>query len=701
MTAKRILVVDDDATVLVLMSAALRKVGYEVQTAPDGAAALARFRAAPVDMVMLDEEMPGLAGHEVCRTLRAEFGEALPIVMVTGMDDVRSVDRAYDAGATDFIAKPLNWALVGHRVKYLMRRSLERLNLQRAEARNAAILEAIPDLLFVVDADGLCLDCQSRRGNRLANAARTLVGRNISASLPRQAAEVCRSALRAARQDGVSTGLQFELQLDHAHLWFELSVAPRLALAGEKECFIMLCRDITERKADERKIRRLAYYDTLTELPNRQFFLEQVEREIARSRRPGARLAVVFLDLDGLKKINDTQGHHAGDLILQWTADRLRQGLRPSDLISRPRASDEDLEVARMGGDEFTVLLRGGARADEVLGVAHRLREQLRRPFVLDGQEIVITASLGISFFPDDGDDAPTLLKNAETAMYHAKETGRDNCQFYSASLTRQAIDRITMERNLRLALKNGEFRLVYQPQIDVASGRVVSVEALIRWVHPERGLIVPGEFIPIAEETGLIVPIGEWVLRTACVDAIGWQRPGRALRVAVNLSPRQFRDPDLLRRILGVLAQTGLPADCLELEVTEGAVMEESAVTSQMLDALRVAGVQVALDDFGTGYSSMSYLKRLPLNTLKIDRSFVMGLPDDGEDRAICHAMLSMAKSLGYRVTAEGVERADQAQVLAQMHCDTLQGYFFGKGVPPEEIAALLDRHWVLTPQS
>jgi predicted signal transduction protein with EAL and GGDEF domain len=369
--------------------------------------------------------------------------------------------------------------------------------------------------------------------------------------------------------------------------------------------------------------------------------------------------------------------------------------VRPLDLVARADHPDVEPELARLGGDEFTLLIPQLRHPEHALGLAHRIHEQMRRPFVLEGREVVVTTSIGIALFPDDGEDAATLLKHADTAMYHAKDQGRDNCQFYSASLTREAMRRLNLESNLRLALEREEFFLVYQPQLDLATGRIHSVEALIRWRHPEQGLIPPMEFIPAAEENGLIVPIGEWVLRTACQDACRWRAAGMPLRVAVNLSAMQFRQPGLVRRIQEILTQSDLPAEGLELEVTEGALMEDSATTLATLQAMRRVGVQLSLDDFGTGYSSLSYLKRLPLNNLKVDQSSVRGLPADRESLAIVRAIVSLAKNLGFTVTAEGIETLEQASILHGLACETLQGYYISKPVPAEAIPALLARQW------
>ena len=451
------------------------------------------------------------------------------------------------------------------------------------------------------------------------------------------------------------------------------------------------------RQEAEDKTFRLAYFDSLTGLPNRQSFLERLNREVAVSGREETRFSILFMDLDGFKGINDTMGHNSGDLILQWAADRLQNGIRPYDVVSRANADEPEVKLARLGGDEFTALIPNIVHPEDALIVAHRIRELMRRPFMLEGREVVLTASIGIAVYPDDGVDASSLLKHADTAMYHAKEMGRDNCQFYSSSLTKRAQHRLTLETNLRHALACNEFSLLYQPQFDMKSGRILSLEALIRWHHPEQGIVSPMDFIPIAEENGLIIPIGEWVLRTACADAARWQHEGHGLRVAVNLSPMQFKDPGLINTILEILNQTGLAPELLELEITEGAVMEDSGTTLATLEAFSTHGVQIALDDFGTGYSSMSYLKRMPLNNLKVDQSFVKGLPHDRDNHAIVGAILSMAKHLGFSVTAEGVETLEQAQALRDMDCDTLQGYYFSRPVPAEDIPALLTREWLM----
>jgi predicted signal transduction protein with EAL and GGDEF domain/CheY-like chemotaxis protein len=700
----RILVVDDDTNARLIMRAALRKAGFEVRLAADGGEALALFRAEPCDLVMLDVDMPGMGGYEVCAALRAEFGPLLPIVMVTGMDDVESVETAYQHGATDFVAKPVNWALIGHRVRYLFRGHQTMLDLHAAEARNAAVLDAIPDLLFEVDLDGRCIDCWVPRSDLVATSASDFVGRTLDEVLPPLAARVCLSVLHLAQVKGFSSGAQIELPGPDASKWFELSVSRKAAAQGDRPHFIMLWRDITERKVSESRITRLAYFDSLTGLPNRQSFLERVDGEVRRAVQKRSRLAVLFMDLDGFKNINDTMGHAVGDLILQLAAERLRDGLRPIDMLSRPMALDEEphreVDLARLGGDEFTALILDINFPEDALSVAQRIGQMMRRAFVLDGREVTLTASIGIAIFPEDGADGATLLKHADTAMYLAKRSGRDNAQLYSAALTQEILQRMELDANLRVALERDEFHLLYQPQIHVASGRILSVEALIRWTHPVRGVVSPLDFISRAEENGLIEHIGEWVLRTACADAARWSREGHPIRVAVNLSPLQFRANDLPKLVASVLAETGLASRLLELEVTEGALMENSSATRATLQAMHDLGVRIALDDFGTGYSSLAYLTRMPIDHIKVDKCFVAGLLEGGESEAIVRAVLAMARSLGMHVTAEGVESLEQALSLKAMACDYLQGFHFSRPVRAVHIPELLSQHWPLDTQ-
>lgn len=446
MTERRrtILVVDDDADARLIMRAALRKAGYEVRVAEGGHDALREFRSQACDLVMLDVDMPDLSGHEVCAILRAEAGPLLPIVMVTGMDDVASVETAYQHGATDFIAKPVHWALLGHRLRYIFRSHQAMLDLRAAEARNAAVLNAIPDLLLEVDIDGRYLDYRAPRADLTSESAATPVGKTLADLLPPAQAAVCMEALQTALQNGLCNGAQIELPARAGKAWFELSIARKTVAAGEKPRFIVLSRDITQRKVAEAQVARLAYFDSLTGLPNRQSFLDRVSREVQRAAQESQKLAVMFMDLDGFKTVNDTLGHASGDLILQCAAARLRDGLRPADLLSRPTGfgefegdkggADAELDLARLGGDEFTALLLDIEHPQDAIVVAERIVRLMREPFMVEGRGVYLSTSIGIALFPDDGADAITLLKRADAAMYQAKRLGRDNAQIYSVS---------------------------------------------------------------------------------------------------------------------------------------------------------------------------------------------------------------------------------------------------------------------------
>ena len=690
MSTSRILVADDDQTTCLLIQAALVKAGLVVELAYDGAQALAAFDEGLFDMVMLDVDMPGMNGFAVCAELRRRHGDELPIVMVTGMDDIASIEAAFDAGATDFIAKPLPWPLLAHRVRYVLRATRSAAALRTANARNAALLAALPDTLMRIDGNNDIVELHAAPADSRP-CCTPVVGKALAAVFPPSANAVLERALAETRKSRQSRTVEFALASKTgrpSHREARMSAID----ASEVLC---LLRDITERKEYESRIHRLAYFDSLTGLANRRGFLERLEREIRRAHQNDWRLAVLFLDLDRFKSINDTLGHAAGDRLLQQAAERLRAITRPGDIVSHDADGLGSAEFARLGGDEFTVLLPMINRPEDALPIAERIRASLSTPFAIGGQPLSLTTSIGIAIFPDDGDDAATLIKHADTAMYDAKARGRNSCRYYNPTLTAEAVHRVALEAGLRRALAREEFVLLYQPQIEARSGRIATVEALVRWQPPGGGLVSPLDFIPLAEECGLIDAIGAWVLQRACRDAARWRAHGLDLRVAVNLSPMQFRAHDLIGTVRAALAASAMPASHLELEITENALMADDAATHGTLGALRELGIGIALDDFGTGYSSLSYLKRLPLCRLKIDRSFIHGLPDDADNLAIVHAILALARHLGFSITAEGVETAAQAALLGELEADSLQGYLFSRPVPAVEIEALAHRQW------
>lgn len=462
--------------------------------------------------------------------------------------------------------------------------------------------------------------------------------------------------------------------------WLSMNGQPVFDDAGKFTGYRGVGKDVTAAKLAEARIQYLAYHDGLTTLPNRSSFSLILGQGIARARRESRQLAVLFIDLDRFKNINDTLGHDAGDAMLREVGKRLRHCVRQSDT------------VARLGGDEFVILLDEISAPGHVAKVARKILADIGSPLDINGQEFRVSASIGVSIFPLDGSDEQTLMKNADIAMYHAKQEGRNNCQFHSETMDTHSLERLALESSLRRALERNEFELHYQAKISLDTSRMTGMEALLRWRHPDLGMLPPAQFIPIAEETGLIVPIGYWVIRTACLQNRAWQDRGLPpMRVAVNLSARQFTDESLTRSIAAILKETGMDPVWLELEITESLIMHNVGRTMQVLTTLGNLGIRIAIDDFGTGHSSLAYLKRFPIDTLKIDRSFISDLPGDAEDKAITTAIIAMGKSLDLTVVAEGVETQDQLDCLRALGCDEFQGYYSNRPLPAAQFVALL----------
>jgi diguanylate cyclase (GGDEF)-like protein len=452
---------------------------------------------------------------------------------------------------------------------------------------------------------------------------------------------------------------------------------PALLLMG----VALSLRILQQRKRTESRLIHITLHDDLTSLPNRSMFNRRLDQALSRHRRAGTGMAIMCMDLDRFKVINDSLGHEIGDELLRRAADRLQNQCREGDM------------VARMGGDEFAVLMENHANLAHISACAQRFIDEMSAPYTLKGKDCRVTVSIGVSIFPTDGSDSQALLKAADVAMYRAKERGRNNYLYYSPKMNVHTLERLELESDLRRALEQGEFRLDYQPKVELATGLITGVEALLRWKHPVRGLVSPKEFISLAEETGLIVPIGEWALATACARTKAWQDQGfENISVAVNLSARQFADPMLLPKLTRIISESGLRPSSVELEITESMVMSHRENAVAVLESLKSIGVQIALDDFGTGYSSLAYLKRFPIDSIKIDRSFIQDIPADSDDKKITRAIIAMAHSMRLKVVAEGVETAAQLSFLRTQCCDAVQGYFLHRPMPDQAVAELLD---------
>ena len=491
----------------------------------------------------------------------------------------------------------------------------------------------------------------------------------------------CLKSYREAFNEHQAFEIEYRLRRhDGEYRWIIDNGVPFEDLNGDFAGYIGVCYDVTERKSYESQLQHQANYDALTELPNRNLSRDRLDQAISYARRHGRDLALMFIDLDHFKNINDSLGHNIGDMLLRQVSARLTGCVREGDT------------VARQGGDEFVVILADVATEEDVTAVTRKILRAMADSYAIDGHELYVTCSIGIAMFPKDGEDSQTLLKNADTALYRAKDLGRNNSQFYAAEMNLKALERLQMENGLRHALERNEFVVHYQPRVDLRSGEIVGTEALVRWQHPELGLTPPARFIPVAEESGLILPLGEWVLRAACAQNKAWQHAGlKPLSISVNLSAYQFRQPGLVELVTRVLKETDLDPAFLELELTESAIMQNVEEIIDTLTRLKAMGVKFSVDDFGTGFSSLSYLKRFPIDTLKIDQSFVRDITTDPDDAAIAKTIISMAHDLQLRVIAEGVETEEQKSFLRLRHCDEMQGFFFSRPVPAEEIEVML----------
>ena len=695
-TASRVLVVDDDGLVRMIVSEALRQAGLEVCEAESGAQALEIFGTLRPDLVVLDVMMPGLDGFATCAKLRRSVGGSrVPILIMTGLDEAESIACAYEQGATDFITKPLNPVILSYRVRYMLRGSRTLDALLRSEARLgfAQRIAKIGNWEWRPDTNQFTASTELCRlvGVRLQDFGGTF---NAFLSLVHtEDRDRVEEALRGILTRRVPCDIDHRLVLPNgADVTVNLQAEAVLDDQMKSLSILGTAQDITVRKQSEQEIHRLAYFDSLTGLPNRVLFKDRLTQALVHAHRYRTTLATLFLDLDRFKVINDTLGHNIGDLLLKSVAERLAESVRHSDSVCRSVGEAENHSLARLGGDEFTVLLTNLREVQDAGKVARRIVESLAQSFSIEGREIFVTVSVGIAIFPDDGDSVDALLKNADSAMYHAKEHGRNNAQFYSNTFNAAAHERLILEGELRHALAREEFVVYYQPQIDLRTSGIVGAEALVRWQHPERGLLPPAEFLPAAIDTGLISAIDEWVLRTACRHNQAWQlRGAMPVHISVNLSHSFFHSKTLLSVVEEALSETGLSPACLKLELTESIAMRNVDASIVMLTTLKSMGVQLSIDDFGTGYSSLSYLQRLPITMVKIDQSFIQEILTQTSPAPIVRAIIAMAHSLNLLVLAEGVELEAQRMLLLELGCDQAQGYLLGRPIPEDAFAGLL----------
>lgn len=676
----RTLFVEDSSDDIELAVLALERDGFivrscAVQTEDQLRDALSKKHP---DVILSDYSMPGFDGLSALRIAR-ELAPEVPFIFVSG---TLGEDRAIESilqGATDYVLKG-NLRRLGTAVRRALEQSRERRrsrDLDEERSRLVAILESTSDLVCMSDLGG-DLIYMNAGGKALLEIDGNVSGLTLREFYDEASQQVLDETARpAAEAEEIWEGELVLRAIGGAKLPVSQVLIAHKNDDGTVGYFSTVARDIRERKIYEGRIQYLANYDALTNLPNRSLFSDRVKQSISYARRTGRSLGVLVIDIDRFKLLNDGYGHDAGDALLKMVASRLQSTMREGDTI------------ARLGADSFAMLAADMRSASDTEAVVRKFQGRFLEPFILDGKEIHLTISVGASMFPRDGESVQTLLQNADAAMHRAKDEGGSNkFQFYAVEMTHAAAQRVELENQLRAAASGSDLLLHYQPQVSLKSGKVIALEALMRWRHPMRGWVSPGEFIPIAESSGLIHVMGSWALEAACNELKRWHKTGGTdLAVAVNVSAQQFHSRAFVDSVKAIITRTGINPSCLELELTESVVVEDREQAIATLARLKDLGIKVAVDDFGTGYSSLSYLSRLPIDCLKIDQSFVHDLDDDHHGAAIVQAIISLGDALGLRVVAEGIETADQLEFLKSHHCQDGQGYLFSKPVPPMDV--------------
>ena len=699
----KVLLVDDDEVNLLLTSIALRERGFAITEATSGDRAIQMLADWLPDVVVLDALMPGLDGFETCRALRDLPGfESLPVLMLTGLDDDASINRAYEAGATDFFVKSTQWSLLAGRLRYLLRSSRTRLELERSKSK----LARAQDLARMGSFDwrrhhgGLMFSTEGLRVLGLGPGD-VLSFRSLLRLLSSEDRAGLLSVLHGVFDHSSVLATDIPVTLaDGRQRIIHTEAEPEFNEHGNLVGYTGIVQDVTDRRLAEDKIRHLANFDALTGLPNRRQLIWRAERALEHAKRLSHQVGLLLIDLDRFKVINDTLGHGAGDELLMEVARRLRSCVRHSDQVmetsleSMASRSHRTLEaVGRLGGDEFVALLPEVIDERDAERVAMRVLDLMREPIFVGGQECFVTASVGIALYPRDGGTVADLIRNSDMAMYSVKSQGRNNMSLYRPALAGKGREKLELESALHKAIERNELVLHYQPKVDVRAAKMIGAEALMRW---QRGgvLVPPGDFIPLAEETGLIIPLSEWAIREAARQVRVWRDNfGFSDSIAVNLPNRLFERTDLVEHIHQAVTHYGVPHSSIELEITETGLMRDLQNVIPSLHRLNEIGVEISIDDFGTGYSSLAYLTTLPISELKIDRSFVRDLGMTPQSSAVVTAIIALARSLGLRVVAEGVENLRQMEVLHRLGCTVMQGFLFSRPQLPDAIEAWLQQ--------
>ena len=687
-----VLVVDNAPDIRANRVQMLTRCGFTVDSAANGQEALYKFILLRPDLILMAADLPVLDGFRTCAALRQDpNGKDVPVLLMLEVN-VENVSRAYEAGATDVINLPVNWESLAHRASLILRgsKALKRLRRDEEALERAQRIARMGSWEWDLKAKEVVWSPELNRIMGLDRDAAKSFEMMMEVVHPDDKVDVGR-LMKDAFQAGRDFSRDHRIrrpngEIRHVHQQVEVTINSR----GEPARLYGIVQDINERVKSLEKIRYMAYYNALSGLPNRQFFKEALREGLMNCEKTSQMMGIYFIDLDSFKKVNDTFGHAYGDLLLLEVARRLQAFVQGLELVTNPE--ERTLVLAHSGGGRFLMLVYPFDNEAEYHRLAPQILSQLAQPYQIQQRELFVTASMGISVHPYDGDDVDTLLKCGERAIYHAKSVGKNCFQMYSSELHRGSMEKLNLEVDLRKALARGELELYFQPKLDLAVAQITGVEALIRWNHPKWGMLGPDKFIPLAEENGLILPIGEWVIRRACVVNKSWQKPGYpTISVAVNLSARQFLQQPIVAVIRQALADSGLAASSLEVEVTESLMMKNVDESIGILSNLKDMGIKVAIDDFGTGYSSLSYLKRLPIDVIKIDKAFVHNLDTDQENQAITASILALCSRLGLKVVAEGVEHRACLSMLEKMNCDIAQGYLIGRPLKAEDVPPLL----------